>query len=174
MSDLAYRVTELERRLNNLLRLGTVASLDAGAARVTVRSGDLLTAPLPWFTRRAGPDRDWWAPEAGEQVMILAPAGELTQGVVLPAIYRGDYPAPAATADKRRVEFLDGAFAEYDRASGTLTVSAEGLVRIIGKGTVEIVGKDGGAVLGSVQGHCLCMLTGHPHGHVSPTVKESF
>ncbi|WP_316347613.1 phage baseplate assembly protein V [Desulfuromonas acetoxidans] len=172
--DLAFRVAEIERRLANVLRVGTIKQLDDAAARVTVTIGNITTTWLPWLTRRAGEDRSWWAPEPGEQVMVLSPGGDLAQGVVLPSIYQSSYPAPATTRDKCRIEFKDGGFAEYDRNSGKLIVSAEGLVQIIGKGTVEVIGKDGGTVKGSVQGDCLCTYTGKPHPHISPTVKESF
>jgi phage baseplate assembly protein V len=190
MGDVLYRLTELERRMANMLRVGTVATLDESAAKVTIAIGEITTKPLPWLTRRAGEDRDWWAPEPGEQVMVLSPGGDLGQGVVLPAIYQNNYPAPANVKHKRRVEFADGGFFEYDRQAGKMTinvvgdaqidiggkadVTAEGKVTLIGKGTVDIVGKDGGAVKGSVQGDCLCSFTGAPHPHISPTVKESF
>ncbi len=173
MADLEFRVTELERLLANLLRVGTVEELDEAAARVKVRIGEILTAWLPWFTRRAGGDRDWWAPEPGEQVMVLSPGGDLAQGRVLPALNRAAYPAPAASRDKRRVECADGGFAEYDRATGAWTVSAEGLARLIGKETVELIGADGAAVKGLVQGDCLCCFTGKPHPMISATVKGS-
>lgn len=173
MADLEFRVTELERMLANLLRVGTVAELDAKSARVKVASGDLLTGWLPWFTRRAGGDRDWWSPEPGEQVMVLSPCGDPAQGVVLPAIYRDAHPAPADKETVRRIDFADGGFVEYDRTSGRLDISAEGLAKLIGKGTVAIVGADGAAVKGGVSGFHLCMLTGKPHTHISGTVKES-
>jgi len=51
--DLAFRVTELERRLSNLVAVGTVAEVDAAAARVRVRLGALLTDWRPWLAPRA-------------------------------------------------------------------------------------------------------------------------
>lgn len=187
--SLEYRLAEMERRFENLLRLGTVEELDDDAARVRVRSGKILTTWLPFFTRRAGEDRDWWAPEPGEQVMVLSPSGDLAQGRVLPSLYRDDYPAPATDRNKRRIEFAGGAFLEHDRESGKLHLSitgdalievggkaditAEGKATLIGKGTVDIVGADGAAVKGSVQGDCVCSYTGKPHAHISATVKES-
>ncbi len=171
--SIEYRVTELERRLANLMRIGTVDQLDEAAARVRVKSGDLLTGWLPWLTRRAGEDRDWWAPEPGEQVLILSPDGDPAQGIVLPAIYRDAYPAPADSKNRRRIEFKDGGYAEYNRETGVLTVSAEGKATVIGKGTVEIIGAAGGQVKGIVQGDCLCAFTGQPHPMISATVKGS-
>ncbi len=168
-----YRLAELERRLDTLIRYGTVETADYKAARVKVRSGDLLTGWIPWLTRRASNDADWWAPEDGEQVLLLSPCGDPAQAVALPALYQSAYPAPESAETKRRIIFRDGGFAEYDRASGALTVSAEGLVRIIGKGTVEIVGADDAGVQGVVQGDCICAFTGRPHIMRSANVKAS-
>ena len=76
-------MTEAERRLSNLVMLGQVAELDAARARVRVQAGPILTAWLPFATVRAGADRTWHAPEAGEQVVLVAPGGDLNQAVVV-------------------------------------------------------------------------------------------
>lgn len=168
-----YRLAELERRLDNLLRYGTVDQADYAAARVKVKSGELVTGWIPWLTRRASNDIDWWAPEVGEQVLLLSPCGDPAQAVALPAIYQSAHPAPKSVETVRRIEFKDGGFAEYDRASGALTVSAEGLVKLIGKGTVEIYGAAGASVAGVIQGDCICAYTGKPHIMKSSNVKAS-
>jgi len=76
-------MTEAERRLSNVVMLGQVAELDAKKARVRVQAGPILTAWLPFATVRAGPDRTWHAPEPGEQVVLIAPGGDLNQAVVV-------------------------------------------------------------------------------------------
>ena len=118
-NTLAYRVTELERRLANTMRIGVVSAADYPAGRVRVKAGDLITGWLPWLTQRAGGDRSWHAPEIGEQVIILSPNGEPAQGVVLPAIYQNTYPAPANTPDISITHYADGTVASHDRASRT-------------------------------------------------------
>jgi phage baseplate assembly protein V len=178
---LEYRIAELERRLNNVLRKGVIEEADYDTARVRVRSGDLLTGWLPWITRRASNDADWWAPEVGEQVMLMSPAGDPAQGVVQPAIYQQAHPAPENRETVRRIDFKDGGFFEYDRESGAMTINVVGNADItvggkttlVSDNTVEIDGGSG-AVKGAVQGHCLCMFTGKQHAHISPTVTESF
>lgn len=113
--NLPQDMTEAERRLANLVVLGQVAELDAERARVRVKAGPILTAWLPFTTGRAGPDVTWHAPEPGEQVVLVAPGGDLNQAVVVGALYRQAYPAPADTADISRTRFKDGAVMEYDR-----------------------------------------------------------
>lgn len=115
---------EIDRRLANLLRYGTIAALDAANARVTVNLDDCTTDWLPWFAARAGGDRSWWAPEVGEQVMVLSPSGELSHGCVLPAIFQDAHPANGNSKDLHRVTFSDGTVVTYDRAGHALTVDA--------------------------------------------------
>ena len=61
-------------------------------AKVVV--GEITSAWLPMMVSRAGNDRSWWPLEIGEQVVVLSPSGELTQGVVLGSINQQSIPAP--------------------------------------------------------------------------------
>lgn len=137
-----YLLAELDRKAEVAVRVGRVAELDAGAARVRVAIGDLVTAWLPWITGRAGPDRDWSAPEPGEQVLVLTPAGRGEQAVALAGIYSDAHPAPADAATVRRTVYADGAVIEYDRAAHSLRAILPGgaTARIEASGGVTIVG----------------------------------
>jgi len=110
------RLGELERRVSNTIRPGTVLEADYSKARIRVTMGDNTSAWLPWLTSRAGEDRTWHAPEVGEQVIVIAPGGELSAGYVMPGgIYKNDYPANADKAEISRTTYKDGAILEYDR-----------------------------------------------------------
>ena len=110
------RIGELERRLSNAIRPGTVLEADYAKARIRVTMGDNTSAWLPWLTSRAGEDRTWHAPEVGEQVIVMAPGGELSAGYVMPGgIYKNDYPANADKPEISRTTYKDGAIVEYDR-----------------------------------------------------------
>lgn len=124
---LEYRMAELERLIRNMIRIGTVKTL--AGSRVVVQSGDLVTAPLPWVTRRAGNDRDWWAPEPGEQVLLVCPCGDPALGVVIPAIYRDDFPEPGDGPSIHRTCYADTAVVEYDRAGHALSATIPGAIR---------------------------------------------
>ena len=112
---------ELERRSANQVRYGTVLSVDYANARVRIKSGELETAWLPWSTGRASPaKRRWDPPEVGEQVVMLAPTGDLRQAVVLTGVFQTSAAAPNASPDKDTTVYGDGTVVEYDRASHTL------------------------------------------------------
>lgn len=119
----ALDLAEIARRLANVVRTGTVAEVDLDAYRLRARydtdaaGGAVLTAPIPWVVARAGGDRTWWAPEVGEEVVLLSPSGELTEAIALPAFYSSAHPAPSTEADKRVTRHSDAALFEYDRAA---------------------------------------------------------
>lgn len=114
-----WGLADLERRLANLVRFGVVEQLDEAGVMVRVRSGGILTDWLRWRTNRAGPDSDWWPLEPGEQVILLAPDGELNQAVVIGSLNQNSFPAPGDRKTLHRITYADGAIKEYDRAAST-------------------------------------------------------
>ena len=146
--DLLAELVDLRRRVQQLVRPGTVAAVDLARARVRVRyavsdaagvpdaAGAVaaLTDWRPWLTARAGDARTWWAPSVGEQVLLLAPSGELAAAWVLPAGYTDAAPAPANAAAQHRTIYPDGAVAEYDAGAHRLTVRlpADGALALTG------------------------------------------
>lgn len=144
-------IAELKRRIDNLLRLGTVHDVRAGECRV--KTGELITDWRPWFTTRAGTARTSWRPTVGEQVMLLSLSGDLANAYVLPALYQDSKPEPDDHPTRDRTTYPDGAVIEYDpeagalRATGikTALVAASDLVTIdcpetISTGNVTIKG----------------------------------
>ena len=144
----SFDLVELARRLANVVRPATVAELDLANARLRAKYDEtadgeaVLTAWLPWLTVRAGADRTWWAPEEGEQVVLLSPSGELPQAVALPGLYRDMFPAPSDSADLHVVEYEDGARLSYDRAAHALTavLPAGATARLVAPGGATVVG----------------------------------
>jgi phage baseplate assembly protein V len=117
------QTADVQRRLSNLVRAGTVASVDLPNARCRVTIGNLLTAPLPFLSAKAGPDKTWHPPEVGEQVIVLSPSGELAAGFVLGGVYTTANPPPSASQNVSTMVFADGASATYDRALHSLTIN---------------------------------------------------
>lgn len=141
-------LTDLERRASNVVRIGTIAAADYLAARVRVKIGPITTAWLPFIALRAHDDVTWHPPEVGEQVLIVAVAGDLAQGVVVGAIYQHKHPAPADKPEISRQVWADGAVREYDREGHhyLLDVPAGGSITLrIGR--TELVLRDDGVTL---------------------------
>lgn len=149
------RINESNREQGNTVRFGTVAEVDAGAARCRVQSGDVLSGWVPWLVPRAADTIEWSAPVAGEQVVLLSPEGQLTGGVVLRGLYSDQFPAPSTEPGAHLVRYQDGAEIKYDSdahalyahlpggataeitAAGGVTVNADGGTTINGPLTVN-------------------------------------
>lgn len=115
------------RRLHNAIRYGVVheADYEKGEIRVAVQDGELISDWIPWITLRAGKDRFWWAPEVDEVVLLLAPSGELSNAVALPATFSNEN----MNADRetvQRTDFFDGAVIQYDREAHSYLVDLSG------------------------------------------------
>ena len=182
------RINELERRLNNLLMIGTVAEVDPERARCRVQVGEITTAWLLWMTPSASEDRTWWAPSVGEQVMVMSPSGETAQGVVLPAINQRAHPAPSSNPDVIGRWLPDGTRLEYDSEKSRLLIHCVGDIHleVIGDLTANVGGDMKATVAGVAtvdaesihhnQGSSvvttahICHFTGNPHGDGSSTV----
>ncbi|MGI2144453.1 phage baseplate assembly protein V [Shewanella frigidimarina] len=117
----AAAIAELTRRIDNLLRIGTVAEVKGNLCRV--KTGELLTQFRPFFTRRAGTGKTSWRPTVGEQVMLLSLSGDLTNAYILPALYSDENPEPDDNDQRDRTTYPDGAVIEYDPDSSALKVS---------------------------------------------------
>ena len=134
--------TDMNRRMANVIRLGTVAELDDANARVRVQADEFMTDWLPWITMRAGPDRTWWAPEPGEQVVVLCPSGEMNQGIVLAAVYQDKHPQPEDTREKSRWEWKDSSYIQYNRENHhyIMDIHADGEILLrIGQSSIRMV-----------------------------------
>lgn len=116
-------LNELERLISNLLRVGVVEEVDTEKMVCRVRTGDILTDWIRWGADRAGAGRSWWAPVAGEQVIIGAVNGELTTAFVLCSLYSDANGAPSHSAQAMHKTFSDGAVIEYEPETGELTVT---------------------------------------------------
>ncbi|WP_434361058.1 phage baseplate assembly protein V [Parasalinivibrio latis] len=172
------RLAELERRLANLLMTGQVADVDYPSGYVKVAAGALTTTWLPWVTHRAGPDVSFWAPEVGEQVMVLSPCGEPELGVVLPAIYQNLYPHTDQRETVKRVQFADGADMSYDRArhalaillppGATTTLIAQGGITVEGNVTVKGNIKATGDITDKTRSMQADRVIYNGHRHLSP------
>jgi len=108
-----------------MVMVGEIAELDESARRVRVDADGMRTDWIPWGERRAGPTaRSWWPPDVGEQVVVVCPYGDPSQGIVIASIYRSDFPAPADAKAVRRTVYPDGSVVEYDSDAHKLTVNA--------------------------------------------------
>ena len=117
--------------MQSTIRIGVVASTDpgSGTARVELSDDDgLVSFDLPVIVRKTHRDKDYWMPDAGDQVLCLFLPFGLEQGFILGSFYSRPDAVPVASQDKRHVLFGDGTWLEYDRKSHTLSGHIKGQV----------------------------------------------
>jgi len=112
---------EHNRLIESLLRLGTIAEVQARPPRVRVQSGQLTTDWRPWFTVRAGTTSEWNPPSVGEQCLLLCCSGDPATGFVLLGIPSDQFPPPSASLDEHVRCYPDGATITYNHATGALS-----------------------------------------------------
>ncbi len=118
-------LSDLLRLLQNLIRLGTIAEVKGAKARVRL-GPNLITEWLKWATPRAGSTRTWSAPTIGEQVIVFSPGGDLTRGIIVPALYSQEFDAPESSPTIHTTHYPDGAVVQYDHAAHALTATLPG------------------------------------------------
>lgn len=137
MLDHNFAISELNRKLANIIRVGLVKEIDYEKARVRVKVGEFLTDYLPWITHRAGEDKSWSPLSIDEQVIVLSPGGELSLGVVLPAIYRAIPQECGKTANI--LEFGDGTKLSYDSGKNHLEIDVVDKITLkVGESSIEM------------------------------------
>ncbi|WP_341821723.1 MULTISPECIES: phage baseplate assembly protein V [unclassified Wolbachia] len=139
MLDHSFAISELNRKVANIIRIGVVKEVDYEKAKVRVKIGELLTDFLPWITSRAGEERSWLPPSINEQVVILSPLGELSLGVVLAGIYQQKYAASENKKEINSVKFQDGTKFTYDKGKHHLEIEVVDKITLkAGESSIEM------------------------------------
>lgn len=116
-------LVELSRRLENVLRIGTIHSVDHASVRCRVQMGKLTSQWLPWIERRAGETTTWDPPTIGEQCIVFSPSGEPAAGFVLVGINSDSIRPPSHSPERHVIKFPDGATFSYDHAASHLDIT---------------------------------------------------
>lgn len=169
--------------IGELIRYGTIVSVDHATARVTVRFGEIETHAIRWLHGAHGATRAWSPPSVGEQVIVLAPEGDIKAAIALRGVSFANFP-PAGDSTRELMQFGDGAVIAYDPenhaleavlpdgatvsivAPGGVTIDAD--VRITGDLQVDgNIHADGDIVADAIS------LQKHKHGGVQPGAAKT-
>ena len=179
MSDPA----DIQRLVGDMMRLGTIESVDLAKQTCRFRTGEIVTGDLPWLAARSGATKSWSPPSVGEQGVLFCPEGDTRGGFVMPGLFSNAHPAPS-DQDLDLVLYADGARIGYDPAAHALTailpagatarIEADGGLSI--KGPVAIEGKltvtETIEAEGEVTGNAI-KLSDHKHGLVKAGTDKS-
>lgn len=127
---MSFQATEQERRLANIAQLGVVEDVAYDTPpRARVRIGALLTGWLRMGARRAGDAVESWSYSPGEEVLVIATSGDLSQGVIVCALANQMTPATAG-AGIYRTSYPGGVVIEI--AGGAVNITAPADVNVNG------------------------------------------
>lgn len=122
LTGTGFALSEIDRRLTQVIRLGRVVEVDAEKARVRVQVGENTTGERPWVTC-AGAIKIWNPPAVGEQVVLLSPGGDLDQSIVLPSLYYRSFAAPSQDPNAVQVQLSEKTTALWNPTANTFSFS---------------------------------------------------
>jgi phage baseplate assembly protein V len=115
------RPVDQPAEFEEMLRYGTVSSVDLASGRIVVASGDVETDDIRWLERRSGETRTWSPPSVGEQMLLLCPSGEIEGAIALGGVSQDSFPFPGDSL-RELIRFNDGAVLAYDPEAHKLDV----------------------------------------------------
>lgn len=134
----------MDNQVKNMVRVGRVSSINpaAGTARVTFEPQGVVSYDLQILVPQAMKNKDYYIPDIGEHVVCLfLPTGN-QEGFIIGSVYSNEDKPSISSPDKRRVEFEDGTWVEYDRKSHVLEVYGTGELKITAKEDLVVAAKN--------------------------------
>ena len=97
------RIAQLEWRLSNLVRHGPADTVDAAAGTARLLFGEkdgkkYLSPPVP-YSQTAGALKIHSPPTPGQQLTMICPNGDVSQGLILPMSWSNQNASPSQAGD---------------------------------------------------------------------------
>lgn len=144
-----YTLADLYRRFSQMLRRGTIHSVQATPPRCRVSFGaDPLSGEehktdwLLWFAHADSERQDWSMPAVGAPALVLSVGGEPTGGIVFSGLLTDDRAPPSDNPNQHVTKYSDGATVMYDSAAhqATVTLPDGGKVTVVAAGGILLKG----------------------------------
>lgn len=183
---------ELNRRMNNLIAIGTITESKSaeGLSLARVKILDRVTDFLPAMQVASSFKASASPIKPGMQVIVFHPYGNADNGVIIGSIFNKGEKEPAGYSDTKEVtKYEDGTVISYDTTSKVLDINAVGDINIICANatiqadsaaiTADTVTVDSPSIdlgtggTGVVTGESICPFTGAPHSDVSTNTRSS-
>ncbi len=131
------RITELERKVGNMLFYAVV--LEAKENKVRVAQGDLITGWIPVFQPAAGTDESVFIPiEKGEMVCVICPNGSIENGAAIRGMNYNGNKIPVGANDGVIVLKLADTEIKFTKNSNEIQISGQGNISVSTTGNVNI------------------------------------
>lgn len=144
-------LAEIERRLSNIARFGTVTETKSadGKALARVKIGDRVSDFLPLMSFSSSFKKHWMPVRTNEQVLVISPFGEANSGTIFRSIFNKNAKEPiGANEHTEIIEYEDGTKISYDTKAkllkldcvGDIVIKAGGDIKIEAAGNIDIDG----------------------------------
>jgi len=122
---------EIVNKINNLIQIGTISEVKSDKALARVSLLGRVTDFLPVLSQSNAFKKHYIPARVGEQVVVLAPFGEASGGVILRGVYNTKTKEPSANTSKEVQEYEDGTKISYDSSAKELKIEASDKINII-------------------------------------------
>lgn len=119
-----FEIAELDRKLNNLLRIGTIKVADHERQQIKVESGGLTTGWLDWPAEIGRNYRRWRPLRVGTQVLIACPSGDPAQALVIGMLYTQAIDTPSENPEIDLIEFNGGSYLKHNATDNSIHIHA--------------------------------------------------
>lgn len=135
---MSFEQGDQDRRVQGVIRIGTVTAVDPAAARAKVSlGGESETASLPWSAPAAGGVKVWAPISVGEQVVIASPGGDTSQGVIIGRLFSSSNSAPSSDGAEHLIEVGGSSISVTD---GEIVLSSNGSTITLGASGISLNG----------------------------------
>lgn len=124
----ARNAAELERLLNNVIRVATVVQVNHQVKKFRASDGALEFGWLDMPCVIGRNRREWMPMRVGTQVIITSPGGDTKQGKCIGMLYTNTLNSPSDDPNIDLIEWNDGAKIEYNIATGDMHIKAMGKI----------------------------------------------
>ncbi|WP_129124130.1 phage baseplate assembly protein V [Veronia nyctiphanis] len=121
---MSLNTSELFRRFENLVRIGTIAAVEHKTKQLRIQSGELLTDWLDWPAEMGRNYIRWRPLRLGTQVVFVCPSGDPAQALIVSILYSNQLDTPSTNEAIDLIQFDDGTHLSYNIESGLLDVTS--------------------------------------------------
>jgi phage baseplate assembly protein V len=118
IAEQGFALSEMNRRLLQIVRIGVIQEIDYTKAKARVKVGDNTTGWRPWVSLA----KAWIPPAVGDQVVVLSPNGDFEQGILFPALYHSKSKPPSNKENELKIKLSENSSVCFDSNLEKLTV----------------------------------------------------
>lgn len=167
--ELFRRIADIERRMANVVRHGTVAEVDPkGRVRLKIgenKDGSPFLSPWVPYSQVAGALKVHSPPSVGQQMTLIAPTGDTKQAVALPMTWSNQNTAPSEQGNEHVLTFGQ---VRLDMTGGKLKITAPEIELVAGGHSQKLTGSGSTFTGGRVEHDGNNIGKDHKHRDVVP------